>query len=161
MRALRFLLAILSVIALRAEAHECETSCSERCVNIVSEYERVAQANHDFCDGGQTDCVLNCTARYSDGSCRTYGADYCGRDPVCLPHCMARYVDGSCRTFGTDLCGERPLNCVENCTSRYIDGSCRSYGPDYCARNANCRENCTSRYSDGTCREYGADICVP
>ncbi len=162
MRALRLVLALLSLVALRAEAHECETSCSQRCVQIVDEYERIAQVNRDYCDGGgQQDCVLNCTARYSDGSCRTYGPDFCGRRPVCLPNCSARYSDGTCREFGADACGEQPLNCAEHCTARYSDGTCRTFGPDHCGRNATCRENCISRYSDGSCREYGADVCVP
>jgi hypothetical protein len=161
MRALRLLFALLSLVAWRAEAHECETSCSQRCLNIVSEYERIARANQEYCDGDQTECVLRCTARYNDGTCRTYGADYCGRNPVCVQNCTARFNDGTCRTFGGDVCGERPLNCAVNCTARFIDGSCRSFGPDHCGRNATCRVNCTARYPDGTCREYGADVCTP
>lgn len=161
MKSLRLILALVSLFALRAEAHECETSCSTRCLNIVAEYERVAQANRDYCDGGQAQCVPNCTARYADGSCRTYGADFCGRDPVCVPNCAARYTDGSCRTYGGDACGERPLNCAEFCQARYTDGSCRTFGPDHCGRNASCRAQCTARYPDGSCREYGADACVP
>ena len=161
MKALRLLLALVSFLALRAEAHECETSCSARCVTVVDEYERIAQANRDYCGGAQQTCVQNCTARYSDGSCREYGADYCGRDPVCTPYCTARYSDGSCREYSADRCGERPLTCAQNCTARYSAGTCREYGPDHCGRNASCRQNCTARYPDGTCREYGADVCVP
>lgn len=161
MRALRIVLALVSFVALRAEAHECETSCSQRCLQTVAEFERIADANREYCDGGEVDCVLNCTARYSDGTCRTYGPDYCGRSPVCVQNCTARYSDGTCRTFGADVCGEQPLNCAQNCTARYIDGTCRTYGADHCGRNASCRESCVARYPDGSCREYGADVCRP
>ncbi len=162
MKYLHFVLILCSfVLAPSLFAHECETSCSQRCVSTVAEFERVVQANHDYCDGGQETCVLNCTAHYSDGTCRTYGPDYCGRHPVCVANCSARYTDGTCRTYDADACGEQPLNCVANCTARYTDGSCRDYGADHCGRNAACRQNCIERYSDGSCRTYGGDICIP
>lgn len=144
-----------------ADAHECERSCSTRCVNMMDEYQRVIDANTDYCGGTAPDCVPYCTARYSDGSCRTYGADFCGRDPVCIPQCEARYSDGSCRTYSADFCGEGGdrISCVSQCTSRYSDGSCRTYGPDVCGRNPYCRESCIERYSDGSCRTYGPDSC--
>jgi hypothetical protein len=164
MKAMHLMLAILAFFATGAEAHECETSCSDRCYVVVAEYERVAAANRAYCGGGgQPDCVRNCTARYNDGTCRTYGPDYCGRRPVCVANCTARYNnDGTCRTYGPDVCGEQPLSCVVRCTARYNnDGTCRSYGADHCGTDAYCRVNCISRYSDGTCREYGPDVCTP
>ena len=52
-------------------------------------------------------------------------------DYSCIPNCTARWGDGSCRSYGSDFCGESPT-CVENCTARWGDGSCRSYGADVC-----------------------------
>jgi hypothetical protein len=76
-------------------------------------------------------CAKNCTLRFSDGSCGSYGADYCGPE----------------------------ARCAKNCTLRYSDGSCGNYAADYCGRSASCAVNCTLRYSDGSCGSYGADIC--
>lgn len=140
-------------------ARECETSCSQYCIDLVRQYEAVAFMHHDYCDGGQGDCVKNCVSRYADGTCRQYGPDYCGRQPVCVAKCESRYADGTCRTYGADACGEAPLNCVANCNSRYTDGTCRTYAADHCGRNAWCRPQCTARYPDGTCRTWGADQC--
>jgi hypothetical protein len=55
---------------------------------------------------GDYRCVQNCTWRSSlDGSCNTYGADFCGENAVCVENCTWRSnLDGSCNTYGPDLC---------------------------------------------------------
>lgn len=151
---------VFTISAVQALAdHECATSCSVRCLDLVNEYDHLVQANREYCNGGQVDCVLNCTQRYSDGTCRTYGPDYCARDAKCVSQCKSRYSDGSCREYDADFCGAGPITCVQQCISRYSDGSCREYGADVCGRNASCVANCIDRWSDGSCREYGADRC--
>lgn len=49
-------------------------------------------------------CVSNCTWRNVDGSCLSYGADFCGVNPSCTPNCTWRNVDGSCLSYGADIC---------------------------------------------------------
>ena len=104
-------------------------------------------------------CIPNCTERRSDGTCRSYGRDFCGRNPTCVERCVERRSDGSCRTWGADLCGEQAITCVLNCRERRSDGTCRTYGSDHCGPWAECSPNCTERRSDGTCRTWGADVC--
>jgi hypothetical protein len=91
-----------------------------------------------ICDRGQcvlddhpTTCVRNCTARWSDGSCREYGPDFCGPDASCTQYCSARWSDGSCREYGPDQCG-RDITCTPHCLDRWSNGSCREWGPDIC-----------------------------
>lgn len=155
---------LLSVFAVSASValadHACATSCSLRCQELMNEFDQIVQANRDYCNGGQVDCVLNCTQRYGDGSCRTYGPDYCARDATCVSQCKRRYSDGSCREYDADFCGEGSITCARQCLRRYSDGSCREYAADVCGRNASCVPNCIERWSDGSCREYGADRCV-
>jgi hypothetical protein len=55
-------------------------------------------------DDDENTCVPYCDARWADGSCRTWGADKCGRDIDCSPYCDARWADGTCRTWGADVC---------------------------------------------------------
>lgn len=158
-----FLLAIgSSIFALSAKAdYECASSCSLRCRDIVAQYEQIALDHHNYCDGPQQpECILNCVRRYSDGSCRDYGPDYCGRDPHCVVQCSRRYSDGTCRDYDTDFCAEGRTACVSQCVSRYSDGTCRDYGADVCGRNPSCVPNCIARWPDGSCRDYGADRCV-
>lgn len=76
----------------------------------------------------------------------------------CVPNCIDRRSDGTCRNFGADFCGRNPT-CAETCSDRRSDGTCRNYGADFCGAWASCSPNCTDRRSDGTCRNYGADIC--
>ncbi len=83
-------------------------------------------------DADPVNCIPNCTSRWSDGSCREYGSDFCGRDPSCVSHCTSRWSDGSCREYSSDFCGEGSVSCTMNCTSRWSDGSCREYGADIC-----------------------------
>jgi len=52
-------------------------------------------------DTTPTGVDANCEARWSDGSCRTWGADQRG---TCYPNCEARWSDGTCRTWGADIC---------------------------------------------------------
>ncbi|MEK6628706.1 MAG: hypothetical protein AABY53_08765 [Bdellovibrionota bacterium] len=53
-------------------------------------------------------------------------------DPVrCVPNCTWRRSDGSCISYGPDFCGPN-ASCTENCTWRRSDGSCIDYGPDIC-----------------------------
>jgi hypothetical protein len=104
-------------------------------------------------------CVTRCAARYPNGECRQYDADYCGIDPQCTQHCVSRYPNGECREYGPDLCGRRPLTCVEKCETRYPNGSCRAYGQDYCGASPVCTPHCVSRYPNGECRDYGTDRC--
>jgi len=77
-------------------------------------------------------CIPNCTVRWSDGSCRQYGADFCGRNPSCVTNCSVRWSDGTCRDYGPDFCGEGRVTCTPVCTSRWSDGSCRTWGADIC-----------------------------
>jgi len=49
-------------------------------------------------------CVPYCDARWSDGTCRTWGSDKCGHNIDCSPYCDARWSDGTCRTWGADVC---------------------------------------------------------
>lgn len=134
--------------------------CRDGHREVVTEAQVLA---NQVCGGSsQIVCVPHCVARYSDGSCRQYGADFCGPAPAkCIPYCTDRYSDGSCRTYGVDICGTDP-HCVKRCQSRYSDGSCRQYAADYCGAGVvQCVSNCIERYSDGSCRTYGADICSP
>jgi hypothetical protein len=109
---------------------------------------------------GPGNCVQNCVERYSNGTCRSYGADFCGRNPVCVERCTERYSNGTCRSYGADACQEGPYSCTERCTERYSNGTCRTYGPDYCGYGTvSCAERCIERYSNGTCRTYGEDSC--
>src|SRR4051812_28027585 len=83
--------ALLILITGVASAHECETSCSSRCTSTVIEYDRIVQANRDYCGASVPNCIPRCKDRYSDGSCRQYDPDYCGRDPHCVAQCNSRY----------------------------------------------------------------------
>ncbi len=88
--------------------------------------------NHcDDDDDSRTTCVPQCNVRYSDGSCGSYGSDFCAPDASCSPQCNVRYSDGSCGSYGSDFCGSN-ASCSENCNVRYSDGSCGSYGSDIC-----------------------------
>jgi hypothetical protein len=109
--------------------------------------------------GNPPSCVRKCNSRYSDGTCASYGQDYCAPRAVCVPKCNSRYSDGTCASYGADLCGSGRFTCVVKCNSRYSDGTCASYGDDHCGPRATCLVNCTARYSDGTCASYGPDIC--
>jgi hypothetical protein len=106
-------------------------------------------------------CIPNCTERRStDGSCRTYGRDFCGRTPTCIENCIERRsTDGTCRNYGADHCSDEPISCAMNCTDRRSDGTCRTWGRDFCGPWAECRPNCIERRSDGTCRTFGSDVC--
>lgn len=139
---------------------ECARSCSLRCQQLVTDFEQIAADHRAYCDGGEIECVPNCERRYSDGSCRQYGQDFCARNAVCQAKCQRRYSDGSCREYGADVCGSAPLSCVRQCVARYSDGSCREYGEDICGRNPSCVPSCTDRWSDGSCRTYGPDRCI-
>lgn len=77
---------------------------------------------------------------------------------TCVPNCRSRYSNGSCASYGSDYCG-RNASCTENCTSRYSNGTCASYSADYCGDNVSCSPNCTARYSNGECASYGPDSC--
>ena len=77
-------------------------------------------------------CVLDCISRFADGSCASYGRDYCAPNAICAKDCNSRFADGSCATYGPDFCGEN-VSCTADCTSRFGDGSCASYGPDNCS----------------------------
>lgn len=77
---------------------------------------------------------------------------------TCVPKCSVRYSNGSCASYGADYCGKN-ASCAENCTVRYSNGTCASYGADYCGDNVSCSENCTVRYSNGECASYGPDSC--
>lgn len=159
-KVLVFSLPLFALAEAASASHECEVSCSDRCVALVAEWEHIVQSHNDYCSGAVT-CVPNCTDRWSDGSCKTYGADYCGRNPVCVKKCADRWSDGSCKDWTADLCGEQPLNCAVRCVARWSDGSCKEYGEDYCGRNAACQAYCAARWPDGSCKEYGPDVCRP
>ena len=66
-----------------------------------------------------------CEARWSDGTCREYGADTIGEVD---PYCEARWSDGTCRDYGSDQAG----TCYPNCVARWSDGKCKEWGPDIC-----------------------------
>lgn len=83
------------------------------------------------CEDPRQSCVPNCTWRSSDGSCNTYGADFCAVDASCSPNCTWRSSNGQCNTYGPDYCGSNAV-CTPNCTWRASDGSCNTYGPDVC-----------------------------
>jgi hypothetical protein len=134
-----------------------------QCSDGTHEVDSVAQILADtICSGGGgggPSCAKNCTRRYSDGSCETYGQDFCGRNPHCIETCETRYSDGSCQTYGADLCQDGNITCVRQCTRRYSDGSCETYGQDFCGIDAECLQHCSQRYSDGSCQVWDADIC--
>src|SRR5262245_47662595 len=50
--------------------------------------------------GGSVTCVRRCNSRYSDGSCASWGEDYCGSHATCVQRCVSRYSDGSCASWG-------------------------------------------------------------
>jgi hypothetical protein len=76
-------------------------------------------------------CARNCEARWSDGTCREYGEDYCGPYAACAAQCVARWSDGSCRDWGADYCGPH-ASCDSYCAEHWSDGSCRDWGADRC-----------------------------
>lgn len=82
-------------------------------------------------DDNNAACAQNCSARFSDGSCYSYGTDYCGPRAACSAHCTARFSDGNCYSYSADFCGPDAV-CSPNCTARFSDGKCYSYGPDLC-----------------------------
>ncbi len=55
-------------------------------------------------DDDKYECVQQCTGRYSDGTCYTYGPDFCGPNANCTENCQGRYSDGKCYTYGPDIC---------------------------------------------------------
>lgn len=154
-------LTLLSASSQALAQEECAYTCSARCTAIVDHFAQIVDAHRARCDDNNTPvtCVPNCAVRYSDGSCREFGRDYCGRNAVCVARCSDRYSDGTCRTYDSDFCGEGRASCVRQCVERYSDGNCRDYGADVCGRNPSCQPLCVARYSDGTCREYGSDLC--
>jgi hypothetical protein len=78
----------------------------------------------------------------------------------CVPHCDARGIDGSCISYGTDFCA--PLaNCVQQCLARDITGVCLSWGADFCGTNVTCAQNCGDRDVTGACLSWEADSCSP
>jgi len=76
----------------------------------------------------------------------------------CVPNCTFRLSNGSCASYGSDFCAHE-ASCSENCTFRLSNGSCASYAPDYCGSDTSCSPNCTFRLSDGSCASYGPDVC--
>jgi uncharacterized protein YlzI (FlbEa/FlbD family) len=76
-------------------------------------------------------CVPHCTFRLSNGSCASYGNDFCGHDVACVPHCTFRLSNGNCASYGDDYCGS-DVSCSPNCTFRLSNGDCANYGDDTC-----------------------------
>ena len=76
----------------------------------------------------------------------------------CVPHCTFRSSNGSCVTYGSDFCAPNAA-CAQNCTFRGSNGACVTYGEDYCGSGASCSPNCTFRSSSGDCVTYGPDTC--
>ncbi len=105
-------------------------------------------------------CVKNCSARWSDGSCKSFTADYCAPNATCIAHCTERWSDGSCKNFGTDFCRAGEAVCTSVCGSRWSDGSCKSFADDHCgAGEYVCVKQCAARWSDGSCKTLGNDFC--
>ena len=131
------------------------------CKNGTTQVVTTAQIlANDVCAATPMRCVPKCMARYSDGSCRTFGPDFCGAGATCVATVTSRYSDGSPKDYGPDFCNAGPAVCGVQCTERYSDGSCKTYGPDVCgAAAAKCVLKCSDRYSDGSCRTYAADFC--
>lgn len=118
------------------------------------------EPHHNRCDDDDRSptCAANCTYRYANGSCASYGSDFCAPKASCAAKCTSRYTNGECASYGADLCGSE-MNCSAHCIVRYTDGQCASYTADFCGPEANCSLNCTRRYSSGECASYGSDIC--
>lgn len=104
-------------------------------------------------------CVKLCASRWSNGTCQTYGADYCAAGATCQPKCESRWSNGTCQTYGPDFCGEGVYKCILECKDRWSNGTCQTYFPDRCTRNPVCVANCGSRWSNGTCQTFSADFC--
>lgn len=90
-----------------------------------------AHRRHDCDDDPEQSCAPRCNSRWSDGSCSSWGSDYCGPDAQCAAKCNSRWSDGSCSSWGADYCGPGAV-CSPNCLSRWSDGSCSSWGEDVC-----------------------------
>lgn len=103
-------------------------------------------------------CVPNCVSRGSNGTCYSYGSDFCAPHAACAPNCISRGSNGTCYSYSSDFCGSN-ANCAEKCISRGSNGTCYNYTADHCGIYAHCTANCLSRGSNGTCYNYGADIC--
>jgi hypothetical protein len=116
---------------------------------------------NDVCQTTSPDrCVRKCSARFSDGTCRTFDADFCGPGATCVARVTARFSDGTPREYTADFCNAGPAECGVRCSSRFSDGTCRTYDADFCGATAGrCVTRCSSRFSDGTCRTYEADFC--
>ena len=56
------------------------------------------------CYRGEYNCVPNCTWRSSNGSCISYGSDFCGCNANCVENCTWRASNGDCISYDGDLC---------------------------------------------------------
>jgi hypothetical protein len=111
----------------------------------------------------QLRCIPHCTARWSNGQCQTWGADYCAQGPAsCVPQCTARWPNGQCETYGADLCAVGAIQCAARCGARFANGTCGRWDQDACAVSASpvtCVAHCAARYANGQCASYGEDVC--
>jgi hypothetical protein len=151
--------------------------CKDGTTEIVTSTQILA---NEVCTGGANvpvTCVSRATARWNDGSVRTYAADFCGKNPICTAKATERWNDGSVKSYGEDYCvSGGSATCVKRAESRWSDGSVKSYaedycatpsavcipkgeGPDYCGASPSCAENCIARWSDGSCRTLGDLFC--
>jgi hypothetical protein len=115
---------------------------------------------NDVCVSAPVSCVRKCAARFADGSCRSFAADFCAPGATCIAHVTSRFADGSPREYSEDFCNAGPAECAVRCSARFADGSCRTYDADFCGTTTvRCITNCAARFSDGSCRDYAADFC--
>jgi hypothetical protein len=135
---------------------------------------------NEVCTGGvnvPVTCIPRAIARWNDGSAKTLGADFCGKNPSCTAKAAARWSDGSVKSYGEDHCvlGGNAI-CVMRAQTRWSDGSVKSYGEDYCGSSSasciphgqgldicgaspSCADNCIERWSDGSCKTLGDSFC--
>lgn len=139
--------------------NDCRNGVPLQCRSDIDCYQS-QQCVSGRCVSRPQTCIPRCAARYSNGSCSSYVADYCGIDPVCVQKCSARYSNGSCSSYEADICGQRPISCVAQCKARYSNGSCSDYGGDICGYSPSCQPQCTARSSNGQCIQYGPDLCI-
>ncbi len=117
-------------------------------------------AANEVCNSTPFTCVRRCAARFQNGNCREWAADYCDRGATCRPHVIDRFQNGNPREYGPDFCTSGPSMCVAQCTERFQNGNPQTFGPDRCAKGTiACIPRVVARFQNGNPQAFGPDFC--
>jgi hypothetical protein len=102
-------LSLLLVFTLGVVNAEASPTLDEQKTELLSDITGTTSSQHE-CDErpprrpDPVTCVSNCTYRYANGMCGTYGPDHCAPNARCVENCTYRYANGMCGTYGPDSC---------------------------------------------------------